>query len=57
MKIIGIEHIGIAVKSIDKGSPFWEHILGIKPTWREDVHGEGLVINIYIKVKGKIELL
>ena len=57
MKVIGIEHIGIAVKSIDKGSPFWEHILGIKSTGREEVQGEGVVTNIYNTGKGKIELL
>ena len=57
MKVIGIEHIGIAVKSIDKGAPFWEHILGIKPTGREEVQGEGVVTNIYNTGKGKIELL
>ena len=57
MKVIGIEHIGIAVKSIDKGSPFWEHILGIKPTGREGVLEEGVETGIYNTGNGKIELL
>ena len=57
MKVIGIEHIGIAVKSIDKGSPFWENILGIKPTGREEVLEEGVETGIYNTGNGKIELL
>ena len=57
MKIIGIEHIGIAVKSIDKRSPFWEHVLGIKSTGREKVLDEGVETGIYDIGRGKIELL
>ena len=57
MKIIGIEHIGIAVKSIDKSSPFWEHVLGIKSTGREKVLDEGVETGIYDIGGGKIELL
>jgi len=57
MKVIGIEHIGIAVQSIDKGSPFWEHILGIKSTGREEVSEEGVETGIYNTGRGKIELL
>ena len=57
MKVIGIEHIGIAVKSIDKRSPFWEHVLGIKSTGREKVLDEGVETGIYDIGGGKIELL
>jgi len=57
MKVIGIDHIGIAVQSIDKGSPFWEHILGIKSSGREEVLGEGVETGIYNTGSGKIELL
>jgi len=57
MKVIGIEHIGIAVQSIDKSSPFWEHILGIKSTGREEVSEEGVETGIYNTGSGKIELL
>ena len=52
-----IEHIGIAVKSIDKRSPFWEHVLGIKSTGREKVLDEGVETGIYDIGGGKIELL
>ena len=57
MKVIGIDHIGIAVQSIDKGSPFWENILGIKSSGREEVLEEGVETGIYNTGSGKIELL
>ena len=37
MKIIGIEHIGIAVKELKTDAPFWKHILGINHTNSEKV--------------------
>ena len=37
IRILGIEHIGIAVKSKDKMSNFFENILGIKNPITEDV--------------------
>lgn len=30
MKISHIEHLGIAVKSLEEAIPFWENILGFK---------------------------
>ncbi len=27
MKILGIEHVGIAVESLDESSPFWREVL------------------------------
>ena len=32
MKILGIEHIGIAVKDIDTSAPFWNHVLKRTPS-------------------------
>ena len=29
MKILGIEHLAIAVENIDHSAPFWSHILMI----------------------------
>ncbi|MBT3848723.1 MAG: methylmalonyl-CoA epimerase, partial [Candidatus Marinimicrobia bacterium] len=29
MKILGIEHLGIAVKALANDAPFWKHILNI----------------------------
>tara|TARA_B100000287_G_scaffold131360_1_gene123476 strand:+ start:19 stop:429 length:411 start_codon:yes stop_codon:yes gene_type:complete len=57
MKIIGIEHIGVAVDDLDVTSLFWEKALGIKHTHTEDVESEGVRTKIFDTGKGKIELL
>ena len=57
MKIIGIEHIGIAVKDLKTDAPFWKHILGIDHTHSEKVDSEGVLTEIYDTGKGKLELL
>ena len=57
MKILGIEHLGIAVNSIDKSAPFWRHILQIPHRSTEDVTDQGVVTDIYDTGKGKVELL
>ncbi len=57
MKILGIEHIGIAVNSIDKDAPFWKHILKISHSGTEMVEDQGVTTDIYDTGKGKIELL
>ena len=57
MKIIGIEHIGIAVKDLNASSSFWGDILRIVRTHTERVETEGVNTTIYDTGKGKIELL
>ena len=57
MKIIGIEHIGIAVKDLDKDAVFWSKVLGIERTKIEDVDDQGVITDIYDTGRGKIELL
>ena len=57
MKIIGIEHIGIAVKNIREASPFWDHVLQIGHSTTEDVDDQGVITDIYDTGKGKVELL
>ncbi len=37
MKILKIDHIGIAAKSIDQAAPFWTAILGLQMTGKETV--------------------
>lgn len=57
MKISHIEHIGIAVKSIDEAIPFYEKILGLKCYAVEEVK-EQKVKTAFFKVgQTKIELL
>ena len=57
MKILSIEHIGIAVEQLKNRSPFWEHVLGIKHSSTEVVEHEGVKTDIYDTGSGKVELL
>ncbi|MBT3590795.1 MAG: methylmalonyl-CoA epimerase [Candidatus Marinimicrobia bacterium] len=57
MKILGIEHIGVAVKNISDNAPFWNHILGLNKTGSETVKDQGVKTDIFNTGKGKIELL
>ena len=57
MKILGIEHIGIAVNSIDKDAPFWKHILNLPHHGTEAVENQGVMTDIYDTGRGKVELL
>ena len=57
MKVIGIEHIGIAVEGLEKNASFWKNIIGLKHCSLEDVDGQGVLTDIYDTGSGKIELL
>lgn len=57
MKILGIEHIGIAVKDLDTSSPFWSHILDLQHKGKETVQDQGVLTDIYDTTQGKVELL
>ena len=57
MKILGIEHIGIAVNSIDKDALFWKHILNLPHRGTEAVENQGVTTDIYDTGRGKVELL
>ena len=57
MKIIGIEHIGIATDDLSKGKKFWNQILNISHTHSEEVENQGTITDIYDTGNGKIELL
>jgi len=57
MKILGIEHIGIAVNNIDESAPFWKHVLNISHRTTETVETENVTTDIYDTGKGKVELL
>ena len=57
MKILGIEHIGIAVDDLNKTSSFWGNILNILHTHTEVVESEKVMTTIFDTKKGKIELL
>ena len=57
MRILGIEHIGIAVDDLNETSSFWENILNILHTHTEVVESEKVKTTIFDTKKGKIELL
>ena len=57
IKVLGIEHIGIAVKSKDKISDFFENILGIENPILEDVKDQKVLTEIFDTSKGKLEIL
>ena len=57
MKILGIEHLGIAVDSINTSARFWKHVLNIAHSSTESVEKEKVITDIYDTGKGKVELL
>jgi len=57
LKILGIEHLGIAVKDLSKDAPFWNHILGLNHRSTEVVEDQGVTTDIYETGAGKVELL
>jgi len=57
MKILGIEHIAIAVNDLDKSAPFWKHVLDIPNNGIEVVEDQGVTTDIYDTGLGKVELL
>ena len=57
MKVIGIEHIGIAVTNLESSAKFWKEIVGLQHLSREDVDNQGVTTDIYKTDSGKIELL
>ncbi len=57
MKIIGLEHIGIAVNSLDSDAKFWDEVMGFKKIHSENLKNQGVTTDIYDSLNCKIELL
>ncbi len=57
MKVAGVDHIGIAVKSMDEALKLWEEVLGIKCTGREEVEEQKVVTAFLPLGDTEIELL
>lgn len=57
MKILGIEHIGIAVDNLEKSAPFWKLLLNNNDPISEDVKEQNVITEIFNTERGKIELL
>ncbi len=52
-----IEHIGIAVKDIDKANTVYEKLLGVPPYKQEVVESESVITSFFKIGNNKIELL
>ena len=57
MKLNHIEHIGIAVKSLDEAIPFYEKVLGLKCYGIEEVKDQRVKTAFFMVGETKIELL
>ena len=57
MKISHIEHIGIAVNSLDEAIPFYEEVLGLKCYAVEEVKDQKVKTAFFMVGQTKIELL
>jgi methylmalonyl-CoA/ethylmalonyl-CoA epimerase len=52
-----IEHIGIAVNTLEEGEAMYESLLGVKPYKREEVSAEKVTTSFFRQGPNKIELL
>lgn len=52
-----IEHIGIAVKDIEKSNKIFADVLGVQPYKSEEVESEGVLTSFFKTGPNKIELL
>ncbi|MBQ5874400.1 MAG: methylmalonyl-CoA epimerase [Alistipes sp.] len=57
MKVSHIEHLGIAVKSLDEAIPYWENVLGLKCYAIEEVVEQKVKTAFFKLGQTKIELL
>ena len=56
-KILGIEHVGIAVRDLNKISEIFGDILGLELHRRENVTDQKVITDIYHSGSGKLEFL
>ena len=56
-KILGIEHVGIAVKDLNSISEIFGELLGLDLHRREKVDGQQVITDIYHAGKDKLEFL
>ena len=57
MKVSHIEHLGIAVKSLDEAIPYWENVIGLKCYAIEEVPDQKVRTAFFMLGQTKIELL
>lgn len=52
-----IDHVGIAVNSLEEAVPLWRGVLGEPPAGREEVEGEKVRVAFFGEGAGRVELL
>ncbi len=57
MKILKIDHLGIAVKSMDEGKNFWSDVLGLKFEGAETVQEQKVTTGFFPVGESEVELL
>ena len=57
MKILKIDHLGIAVNSIDDGKNFWSDVLGLKFESTETVESQKVTTAFFPVGESEVELL
>ena len=57
MKVSHIEHLGIAVNSLEESIPYWENVLGLKCYNIEEVADQKVKTAFFMLGQTKIELL
>lgn len=57
MKVSHIEHLGVAVTSLDEAIPYWENVMGLKCYAVEEVPDQKVRTAFFMLGQTKIELL
>ena len=57
MKILKIDHLGVAVKSIDQGKAFWTDVLGLSFQGTETVETQKVTTGFFPVGESEVELL
>ena len=57
MKVLKIDHLGIAVNSIDQGKNFWTDVLGLDFEGSETVHEQKVTTAFFPVGESEVELL
>lgn len=55
--MFSLDHLAIAVRSLDDSAPFWAALLGREESGREEVSSEGVRVAFFGEGSGRIELL
>lgn len=57
MEILGIDHLGIAVRSLDEGTSFWSGVLGLRCEGTETVNTQKVTTAFFPVGESEVELL